>query len=215
MKQTSITILAALITLQGYSQFDYSKKLIGISINPGLSYSTGDHAVSNGIRVNQLALAWGFYVYYPINKNGSFPIHYLRADVGGGFRSGFFTINNLNQEAIVTSRYTELTLMAPFTWEVNDQLAANIGFGGGMVWVSRQSFFSEITPTPIFEEGNAFKGVVLFDYHLLFKGKSNALIGSRFLVETSKYAYGEWSVYFGFGLEARKIKERIKKWTNR
>jgi hypothetical protein len=52
----------------------------------------------------------------------------------------------------------------------------------------------------------------MLDYHLLFTGKSNAVIGSRVLIESSRFAYGEWSIYFGFGLGVQKLKEKIKKW---
>jgi hypothetical protein len=215
MKSIKLLMLAFfLITMTASAQFDYTKKLIGITIKTGLSYGVNDPVNANPLPRNYLSAAWGFYRYYNVNtKNNSLiPFHYLKAEVNTGFRTGFFTINDLNQQAALRTNYIELVLLAPFTWEINDHIAANIGFGGGIVWVRRQAVNSDIVPTPIIKDENSIKGSFLFDYHLLFVGKSNAVVGSRILIETSRYAYGEWSIYFGFGLPIQKLKDKIKKW---
>jgi hypothetical protein len=216
MKLTSLTVLTFLfLAIPSYGQFDYGSRLVGFAIKPGLSYSYGDPASQNRTPANQLVAAMGFYRYYSVNKKNEslIPFHYLKVEANLGMRSGLFTINDLNQTAVVDSRYIELILLAPFTWEINDHVAANIGLGGGVVWVRGQTVYSDITPAPTVNEGNPIKGSVMLDYHLLFAGKSNAVVGSRILVESSRFAYGEWSIYFGFGLQVQKLKDRIKKWS--
>jgi hypothetical protein len=215
MKLVKLAQLALLfLALPSYGQFNYAEKLAGITIRPGMSYSVGDPLSKTRISLNErVAYSMGFYLYYPVNKkNDSFiPFHYVKVELNLGFRSGLFTVNDLNQTALVQSRYIEWVLVVPLTWEINDHLAANVGIGGGLVWVRDQAFYSDITPTPTFTLGNSIKASLMFDYHLLFKGKSNAVIGSRILVESSRYAYGELSVYFWFGLGVAKFKDNLRK----
>lgn len=215
MKFTRLyAICLFLLTTNTYAQFDYSSSLMGFTIKPGFSYSSGDQTSQNRIPANQLVFAMGFYRYYCVNKKNesAIPFHYLKVEANLGLRSGLFTVNDLNQTAVVDSRYIELALLAPFTWEINDHLAANVGLGGGIVWVQGQNIYATFTPTPSVTAGNTIKGSLMLDYHLLFTGKSNAVIGSRVLIESSRFAYGEWSIYFGFGLGVQKLKEKIKKW---
>ena len=73
------------------AQFDYSKKLVGLMMKTGISYSDNDPIPSN-----QLIPGWGFYRYFNVNsKNESIvPFHYLKVEINGGIRSGLFKINN-------------------------------------------------------------------------------------------------------------------------
>ncbi len=215
MKSLKLAELAFLfLAVPTYGQFQYGERLMGFTIKPGLSYSSGDPVSQNRISANQLVFAIGFYRYFTVNKKNEslIPFHHLKMEANLGYRSGLFTINDLNQTAVVDSRYIELVLLAPFTWEINEHLAANVGLGGGLVWVRGQNIYPTTPPVTTVNEGNSIKGSLMFDYHLLFTGKSNAVIGSRIQVESSRFAYGEWSIYFGFGLGVQKLKDRVKKW---
>jgi hypothetical protein len=206
-----------LIAGNAYAQFDYAKNLMGLTLKTGLSYSHNDPVNTNRIPGNHLIAGWGLYRYFPVNKkNESFiPFHYLKVEAFSGFRSGLFTINDLNQTAVISTRYLELDIVAPLTWEVNDHLAVNVGAGAGIVWVGNQTINSDIILTAPIKEGNSLKGSFIFDYHFLFTGKSNAVLGSRILVESSQYAFTEWSIYFGFGFSHQKLKEKLKKKFNK
>jgi hypothetical protein len=200
--------LILVVAKPSLAQFNYGSKLVGLMMKTGISYSAQEPIPSS-----HLALGWGFYRYLSINPKNDLiiPFHFLKVEINGGARSGLFAVNNLNQTVLVRSRYLEVALIAPLTWELSDHIAANIGAGASLVWVGGQTMSSNIVPAPLFEERRSLKGGFMFDYHILFAGKSNAVLGSRILRETSNSGHVEWSLYFGFGLSPKNLKERFKK----
>jgi hypothetical protein len=172
----------------------------------GQSYGINDVAITNPSGL--LSASFGLYRYFNINsKSGLIHVHYLRTEINTGFRSGSFIVNSQNQMVRISSNYIDLTLILPISWEITDQIVSNIGIGGSLGFETSRSIFSDIQPTPAVKDGISLKPGIIFDYHLLFLGTSNAQIGTRVLIQPSQYSYFEWSVYFGFAMP-RKSKSK-------
>lgn len=196
-----LVILLLNISNSVLAQFDYNKKLSGLLIKTGLSRAYNENSNPS----TYLSASFGVYKYFNVNKKNEsiFPFHYLRTELNIGSRSGLFTVNELNQTAIIQTNFIELGLIAPLTWEITNHIAANIGVGGALGFVRGQNIYSDIKPTPTIKEGNSVKGSILIDYHLLFVGSSNGIIGSRIIIEPTQYSYSELSFYIGFAMPKR------------
>lgn len=194
--------------LDSFSQFNFKTKLSGMAIKIGLSRSINEGSVSSEVTNNYPVASFGVYRYFNVNtKNESlFPFHYLKGELNFGSRAGRFTINNLNQTAVIQTNFVELALIVPLTWEITDHIAANVGFGAGLGFVRSIRAYSDVTPTPSIPGGDSFKGTFIADYHFLFVGSGNGVVGIRAVIEPSKYSYAEWSVYFGFSIPKPKKK---------
>lgn len=188
-------------TLPLYGQFDFSKKLSGLSLKIGLSNSI-ENNVTQPFPASYISAGAGVYHYFSINKSSksNLAFHYVRAEATFGARTGLFK-TDFNQLVAVRSRFWELGLIVPLSWEVSENLAVNFGIGGNLAYVTGRSVISDLVPTPTIAEGNTFKGGLIFDWHLLFSGnQSNAVVGLRTLVEPARYSYFDVSFYLGFGL---------------
>jgi len=187
-----------LCPLLTFAQFDFSKKISGMTLNTGRSNASNDPAAANP--PGYISASAGVYHYFNINPRNESLIafHYLRAELNYGFRSGLFTVNALNQTATLTTRSVELALIVPLSWEVSDHVASNIGIGGSIGYVTSTTLKSDVPPLPAAVPGESLRFGFLIDYHLLFIGKSNAVIGTRLNIQPSTYSYADWSVYFGF-----------------
>lgn len=188
-------------TRNTYAQFDFNKRLTGLTIKLGQSNSINTNIPipnSSGF----LVASMGLYKYLNLNSKNDLriPFHYLRTEFNLGVRKGIFSVNDLNQIATIDVRYFELVLIAPLTWEFNDNTSINVGMGGTLGYVRSETIVPDSNPIPFLDKGNVIKLGIVGDIHILFIGKSNAQIGTRVLIEPMKYSFFEWSGYFSFGL---------------
>lgn len=194
--------LLLLISFSLHAQYDYSKKLAGMTIRIGLSNAINGTDNTDLSPSSYLASAFGVYRYFAVNKNHEslIPFHYIKSEINFGNRTGLFKINDFGQRAQIQTKYVDLIVIVPLTWEINDHVAANIGIGSSVGFVTSKKVKSDIVPTPAVPYGNNVKAGFIADWHLLFTGKQNAIVGGRITIEPSQYAYAEWSFYIGFAL---------------
>lgn len=204
------TISIWLLTLTyAMGQFDFTKRVSGLIIRTGFSNSIDEKANSNASSNIYGSASIGVYHLFVVNsKNESLiPFHYLKTELNFGSRGGLFSIDDLNQTGGIRTSYVDLVVITPLSWEINDHLAANLGIGAGLGFVRNQTLSTNIKPAPNLDYGSPFRTSFVIDYHFLFIGSGNAMFGARSVIESSKFSFFEWSLYFGFSLPGKKIRK--------
>jgi len=191
-------------------QFDYKRKIEGMSIRFGGSKGFGDSQVIQ----QSISPAFNVSLYHRHNlntKNSSLiPFHYLITEFNFGSKQGTAVVNSLSEIARIENNYIEIALVAPFTWELSDKVALNAGFGGSILYVTDQRISPVFILSGSPKKYNTIKGTILADFHalILIGTSSNMLIGLRTILEPSKYGFIEIGGYVGFSLPSFDLKKK-------
>ncbi|MFM7429441.1 MAG: hypothetical protein ACKO1F_06025 [Flammeovirgaceae bacterium] len=206
----SICLFFIFFPIISKAQFDYTRKIEGMSIRVGASKSINESNIAP--QSSNLAFCVSLYHRHNLNpKNSSLiPFHYLITEFNFGGRQGSTPVNSLKEMAKVENNYVEIALIAPLTWELSNKVALNAGLGGSLLYVTDQT----IRPIVVLSESprkyNSVKATIIADFHalILVGTLSNMLVGCRAIIEPSQYSFAEFGVYVGFSLPTFTIKKK-------
>jgi hypothetical protein len=176
----------------------------GMLVRFGMCYGVGSSSVNPPPAY--LSASVGAFRYFAVRQqeHPSFSLVHVRAEFSTGFYKGYFR-NDAGQLGQLTNPYFNLSLLVPFTSEINDHLSSHIGLGvAAYAWLN-QTVTSDQLPMPVFKKQSPVSAGWFFDYHLVFSGTSHALAGTAVHISpTSEYSYMQWSIYFGMSVGRRK-----------
>jgi hypothetical protein len=180
------------------------KNPAGMLVRFGSCYGFGSSAINPPPAY--LSVSVGAFRYFTLRQKErpSFSFMHVRAEFNTGFYKGYFR-NEAGQPGQVTNPYFNLSLLAPFTSEINDHLSSQVGLGVAVYGWMNQTVSSDQSPLPDFKRQSTVSVGWCFDYHLLFSGTTHSVLGTTLHVNPSAgYSYMQWSIYAGTSIGRKK-----------